>query len=154
MAQANNYVGVLERINNVGMMELLLKRINPNGRPSEETVARLASQILTMHGLENISLENVKEERTRAFSRDAGSVKAEILVPIDQSNDRREKKVTDLFSEEACQDLPNEGLELTASSVRSCLAPASGSSSGLALGGLQHSEQRRTDHATIGLDGY
>jgi hypothetical protein len=29
---------------------------------------------------------------------------------------------------------PNKGLELTASSVRSCLAPASGSSSGLALG--------------------
>ena len=28
----------------------------------------------------------------------------------------------------------NKGLELTASSVRSCLAPASGSSSGLALG--------------------
>jgi hypothetical protein len=28
---------------------------------------------------------------------------------------------------------PNKGLELTASSVRSCLAPASGSSSGLAL---------------------
>ena len=30
--------------------------------------------------------------------------------------------------------LPNKGLELTASSVRSCLAPASSSSSGLALG--------------------
>jgi hypothetical protein len=30
---------------------------------------------------------------------------------------------------------PNKGLELTASSVRSSLAPASGSSSGLALGG-------------------
>jgi hypothetical protein len=29
---------------------------------------------------------------------------------------------------------PNQGLELTASSVRSCLAPASGSSSGLAFG--------------------
>ena len=29
--------------------------------------------------------------------------------------------------------LPNKGLELTASSVRSCLAPASSSSSGLAL---------------------
>ena len=28
---------------------------------------------------------------------------------------------------------PNKGLELTASSVRSCLAPASGSSSGLAI---------------------
>jgi len=28
---------------------------------------------------------------------------------------------------------PNKGLELTASSVRSCVAPASGSSSGLAL---------------------
>ena len=33
-----------------------------------------------------------------------------------------------------CQFRPNKGLELTASSVRSCLAPASGSSSGLALG--------------------
>jgi hypothetical protein len=29
---------------------------------------------------------------------------------------------------------PNKGLELTAYSVRSCLAPASGSSSGLAFG--------------------
>jgi hypothetical protein len=29
---------------------------------------------------------------------------------------------------------PNKGLELTASSVRSCLAPASGRSSGLAFG--------------------
>jgi len=33
-----------------------------------------------------------------------------------------------------CQFRPNKGLELTASSVRSCLAPASGSSSGLAFG--------------------
>jgi hypothetical protein len=30
---------------------------------------------------------------------------------------------------------PNKGLELTAYSVRSCLAPASGSNSGLAFGG-------------------
>ena len=35
---------------------------------------------------------------------------------------------------------PNKGLELTASSVRSCLAPASGSSSGLAFGAQSRQE--------------
>ena len=34
----------------------------------------------------------------------------------------------------ARERLPNKGLELTARSVRSCLAPASGRSSGLAFG--------------------
>ena len=46
---------------------------------------------------------------------------------------------------------PNIGLELTASSVRSCLAPASSSSSGPAFGRLQkqawrHAERQRNPY--------
>ena len=60
MAQANHYVSILERINNVWMAKLLLTQMKPAGGFSEETVARMASQILTLRGLEDI-----KEEPTR-----------------------------------------------------------------------------------------
>ena len=42
-------------------------------------------------------------------------------------------KAVDPWAEFIIHPAPNKGLELTASSVRSCLAPASSSSSGLAL---------------------
>jgi len=43
----------------------------------------------------------------------------------------------------AAAEAPNKGLELTAYSVRSCLAPASSRSSGLALGGPRSGWEER-----------
>jgi len=47
-------------------------------------------------------------------------------------------KAVDPRSEFIIHPAPNKGLELTASSVHSCLAPASSSSSGLALDAIEH----------------
>jgi hypothetical protein len=86
-----------------------------------------------------LAMLEVREHGTKNGGKRCGR----IAPPLPYRNAKtKRKRDQSACASQFLQDRPNKGMELTASSVRSCLAPASGSSSCLALGLYRHRRER------------